>query len=237
MYREKFSERSPLRVLEKSIDGGTGGLGAGNIGAVVSRAGVGKTALLVQVGIDNLIRERKVMHVSVDQSVDHVRTWYDEMLDELARGLGLGQLGREDRSFIERHRHIHTYLHHSFSVDKLGESVAFLKDHMDFEPQTVILDGFDFAKATTDEIAKLHSLAQQMQAEMWVSALSHRDEPIRDERGIPNPVARFVDHIAVVMYLEPRAEGVIVRILKDHDNPDVAEMHLELDRRSFLIRV
>ena len=43
MHRKELNERSPIRVLEASIHGG---LGSGNIGVVVARHGVGKTAKL-----------------------------------------------------------------------------------------------------------------------------------------------------------------------------------------------
>ena len=43
MYTKEINERSPLRVFERSIHGG---LGKGNLGVVMSRAGVGKTAFL-----------------------------------------------------------------------------------------------------------------------------------------------------------------------------------------------
>ena len=38
MYSKEMNERSPLRLLEKSI---RGGLGKGNLGVVMSRAGIG----------------------------------------------------------------------------------------------------------------------------------------------------------------------------------------------------
>ena len=82
MHRKEINERSPLRVLEKSIHGG---LGRGNVGVVVARHGIGKTAFLVGVGLDDLMRSRKVFHLSMGQSVDRVCAYYDEILMELAR--------------------------------------------------------------------------------------------------------------------------------------------------------
>ena len=70
MYRKEVNAQSPLRILEKSIHGG---LGAGNLGLVMARAGVGKTAFLVQVALDDLMRERSVLHVTLEQTVEHVR--------------------------------------------------------------------------------------------------------------------------------------------------------------------
>ena len=53
MYRKEVNERSPLRVFERSIQGG---LGKGNVGVVMSRAGAGKTAFLVDIALDDLMQ-------------------------------------------------------------------------------------------------------------------------------------------------------------------------------------
>ena len=47
--RSSLNERSPLRLLEKGLHGG---LGKGNIGVVLAGPGVGKTAFLVGVALD-----------------------------------------------------------------------------------------------------------------------------------------------------------------------------------------
>src|SRR5688572_16452635 len=81
MYRKEVNERSPMRVFEGSMHGG---LGRGNVGVVVARPGVGKTALLVQIALDDLMRDRKVLHISHEHAVDHVRAYYDEIFHDLA---------------------------------------------------------------------------------------------------------------------------------------------------------
>ena len=80
MYRKEVNERSPMRVFEESIHGG---LGRGKVGVLVARAGVGKTALLVQIALDDLLRNRKVLHISHLNAVDHVRSFYDEIFHDL----------------------------------------------------------------------------------------------------------------------------------------------------------
>jgi predicted ATP-dependent serine protease len=56
MINEELIQRSPIRILEKSIHGG---LKAGEIGAVASQRGVGKTSVLVQVALDKLLQGKK----------------------------------------------------------------------------------------------------------------------------------------------------------------------------------
>src|SRR5512140_2172131 len=102
MYRKEVNERSPMRVFEKSMHGG---LGQGNVGVVASAPGVGKTPLLVQIALDDLLRDRRVLHITHEHSVDHVRTHYSELFHDLCT---LSQLSDPDavRLDIERNRMI-----------------------------------------------------------------------------------------------------------------------------------
>ena len=102
MYRKEVRAHSPLRVLEKSIHGG---LGPGNLGVVLARAGVGKTAFLAQLGLDDLLGERRVLHVSTSSSVADVRRWYDVLFDDLHSTTPLDDPAQA-RLLIERNRMI-----------------------------------------------------------------------------------------------------------------------------------
>src|SRR5207247_8939045 len=76
MYRKELNERNPLRLFEHSIHGGPG---AGNVGVVVACHGIGKTAFLVGIALDDAMRGRKILHVSLEKTVDHMRVFYDEI--------------------------------------------------------------------------------------------------------------------------------------------------------------
>ncbi|MDT8297998.1 MAG: hypothetical protein RQ801_06850, partial [Spirochaetaceae bacterium] len=73
--------KSPLRKLDKSINGG---LGAGNIGVVASRRGIGKTACLVHIATDKLMADKHVIHVSYAKKVDHIISWYEDIFKEIS---------------------------------------------------------------------------------------------------------------------------------------------------------
>ena len=61
MDLKQLNSVSPLRVFEDSINGG---LGKGNLGVIVSKKGVGKTACLVHIATDKLFKGEHVIHVS-----------------------------------------------------------------------------------------------------------------------------------------------------------------------------
>ena len=74
-------ERSPIRIFEKSV---SGGLGAGHIGVVTSKEGVGKTAFLVQLGLDKMLQDKHIVHISFSDKVDHILGWYQNLFMELS---------------------------------------------------------------------------------------------------------------------------------------------------------
>src|SRR5512132_13758 len=80
MIRQEAILQSPLRFLDRSI---RGGLGKGHLGVIMAPAGVGKSACLVQLALDALLRGKPVLHVAVRQSVEHVSARYDALFDEL----------------------------------------------------------------------------------------------------------------------------------------------------------
>ena len=69
MDLKQLNSVSPLRVFEDSINGG---LGKGNLGVIVSKKGVGKTACLVHIATDKLFKGEHVIHVSFSGNVEHV---------------------------------------------------------------------------------------------------------------------------------------------------------------------
>jgi hypothetical protein len=67
-----------------------------------------------------------------------------------------------------------------------------------------------------------------------MSALTHRGVS-SDERGIPEPVAKFASAISVVVQMADDHGTVKLSLLKDHDNPNVAKLALELDPSTMLL--
>ncbi|RPJ44004.1 MAG: hypothetical protein EHM19_07505 [Candidatus Latescibacterota bacterium] len=231
MYRKEVNERSPLRVFERSIHGG---LGRGNLGVVISRAGVGKTAFLVDIALDDLLRDRKVLHVAIGHSVEHARSFYNGAFQELARTTSLSEAA-EVKLAVERARHIHSYQPGSFTPAKMCAEARFLRAHADFVPNTVVVDNFPFESASDEDLQTVVSLARELDAELWLSALSHRDTPTRTA-GFPDPVVRFERFISVKLYLDSVGDSIRLRLLKDHENPDPGHLALELDPRTLLLK-
>ncbi|MFH2010474.1 MAG: AAA family ATPase [bacterium] len=231
MTSTDHQKQAPLRLLDDSV---CGRLGPGDLGVITARAGVGKSALLVNIALAQLLQERPVLHVALDQQVAEVRAWYDRMVTEAARH-GLLEATDAQRMELERRRHIHSYLRQGFTAEKLSEALAFLADVMDFHPHTVLIDGFPFELASTEVVDELRDLARSSETSIWLTALTHRHEPIDPEVGLPKPVDRFAELLRLVVRLVPEGNRVLLRLLQDQGGPGSEQLPIRLDPATMLL--
>lgn len=222
-----LTARSPIRLLEKGLNGG---LGKGNVGLVLAGHGVGKTSFLVGVALDDLLQGRAVLHVALDQTVAHVRAFYDTVFDDLA-----SQARLQDEAVVhtevDKLRSIRAYPPDAFDVAKLRQAMK-VEEETGGRPSLVILEGWEASRLGRAEAQELASLARELQVEIWVSVAC----PGEQVDGLPGAVPEARDEFAVILALEPGERTVQLRALKDHDNPDVAALHVALDPKSLLLR-
>ena len=225
MFRNDMNQESPLRILESSIHGG---LGEGNLGVVMARAGVGKTAFLVQIGLDVLLRERKVLHISLGgQTITRVTAWYDALFEDLVHVKNL-EAPHKARELMSSHRLIQAYRHTDIKPFEIEEALKLYANHLDFTPDVILIDGFEWGGplvTTAATLGALKSCAKRLNAELWLSGQTHRDQ----DDNIP--VSRFDAIIDVALRLEPKGESVQICLVKDHNhsNPKETVLQLQVD--------
>src|SRR5690606_21643910 len=116
------------------------------------------------IALDDLMRNKKVLHISHEYPVDHVRAYYDEIFHDLALAHDLVQT-QMVRVEMERNRLIYAHLEPEgaeagpasnrddrSSVQRIEESVNFAKEIAHFSPNAVIIDNFDFTHTSTKTI-------------------------------------------------------------------------------------
>ncbi len=220
MLSEEIYARSPMRVFNQSIHGG---LAAGELGGVIGRAGVGKSVLLVHLALDRVLRDEKVLHISLRDSADHVRSFYDELFPRVTRAAGLDR-GEALGITLERKRMIQAYLNRPFSSHDLLRALDMLGEFMQFEPQAVLIDGFPAEDATGLE--ELGRVAGDRKLAIWLAVLTHRDG---------HYVLPHEDKYSTVVKLEPVESHIVISALKVHGDADTHTTGLELDPNRLMV--
>lgn len=231
MVKSELIKRSPLRILEKSIHGG---VGKGNIGVLASRKGIGKTACLVHIATDKLLRDRHIIHVSFSERTDHIINWYEDIFKEIAKKRDLEKAVSVHDEII-KNRVIMNFNQEGITIERIIASLrAMIKDGK-FAADAVIIDGYTFAKAEPENIKMIRDFAQEMNLEVWISASLKGEEPLFNDDGVPVELLPFLEDISVLISLKYSGDHVHFQLVKDHDQIVQQDMHLNLDSKTLLI--
>ncbi len=225
MIRQEAILQSPLRILDRSI---RGGLGKGHLGVIMAPAGVGKSACLVQIGLDALLRERPVLHVAIGQAVERVSARYDALFDDLADRVDLADRGRV-REEIARRRLIWSSMD-GLTAHGLDEALAAFRIHLGRGPSTLLLDGFQWEEPGAAEVvAAVKASAARAGAEIWMTARDARG----GELGGASRLAPLSDAGAALVdigvFLEPHGRHARMTLVKDFDRFPASDVPLVLE--------
>jgi hypothetical protein len=207
-------------------------LAAGQFGAVLARAGIGKTALVVQIALHSMLHERNVLHISLDQPVNKTSLWYREVFGLIAAQHSVTRADQLWEALLP-HRFIMTFRAEGFSAPKLEERLTDLIEQNIFKPSLMVIDGLTFDEPVRESLAQMKKLAQRHGLRAWFAIRTHRHEDPGPE-GTPRQLAEVDDLIDVAIQLVPTGEEVQVRILKGV-TPAPENARLVLDPTTMLI--
>jgi hypothetical protein len=202
------------------------------MGLVISRAGLGKTAILVQFALDCMLLGNKVLHVSIGQSVDKTRKWYDDILSMLTDGEKIESIPE-----IMRNRMIMTFKESAFTKAKLQERLDDLVKQDIYKPECLIIDGYDFERNDYASMVELRDFMGQHGLKMiWFSAVSHREDKRVSANGVPAPCHEVDDPFDIVLFIKPEGEAMKLDILKCDNCAVHPGTSLGLDPATMLIQ-
>ncbi|MCP4695014.1 MAG: AAA family ATPase [Desulfobacterales bacterium] len=212
MLKKDLILRNPLRLMGHENEDI---LPPGGFGAVLARAGVGKTALLVQIALNTLLKNNNVLHISLDDPVNKVNLWYEEVFRLLAEKYSVKQMDELWDSLLPN-RFIMTFKVEGFSVPKLEERLTDIMEQKIFLPRMIIVDGLPFDDAARESLSDLKALAEQHSLHVWFTAITHRsEEPPAGQ--LPSPIAGVADLFEDIIQLQPKGKEIRVKALKGGD--------------------
>jgi hypothetical protein len=233
MLKNDLNLRNPLRLIH---DANGGLLPPGGFGAVLSRSGGGKTALMVQVAMNAMLQGKKVLHVSLTDPVEKVALWYRELFIQMTRDYDRAPVDQLRDNLLSQ-RLIMTFRAHGFTPATLEERMNDLSQQQIFTPDLLVLDGLEFDQDSRSILTQLKEMAGRLRFHAWFTITTHRDEPMADN-GSPLRLERVNDLFEIILQLKSGEGPVKIRMLKTPGSvrPAVPQNDLTLDPTTLLIQ-
>jgi hypothetical protein len=211
-------------------------LQSGEMGVLMARTGVGKTACLTHIAIEHLFQGRKVMHACIGELPEKIKIWYEELMNHMAERPGDRERVLELRRSIGTSRFIMSFMRQTFSPQKLDEGLANLEAQVQFRPDLIVVDGIDFERASRDHVEALQRIAEDRRAAIWLSCRTHRHIDRANHNGIPYPCDQIDDLFQAILLLEPEPENIRITVLKHYDRYRPEAAPVSLDPHTFLLK-
>lgn len=221
MVKQDLFDKSPVRLFDEVTDGG---LKAGEIGLITAKKGLGKTSVLVQFGMDTLLQDKQLAHVTFDLHSSNVISWYDGIFAEIAKKKNGAADLKDD---IVAKRTILNFSLDNFTLAKVVNTLKALKAG-GIEVAGVVMDGVDYAKVSEEDVKAVADYAKAENVKVWFSA-SAEGEKLSD--SVP---AALEGYFAIVAHLEQKASDVELAVLKLRDKKNI-DTSLKLDTKTLLI--
>ncbi|MBF0378205.1 MAG: hypothetical protein HQK72_12095 [Desulfamplus sp.] len=220
MLRKDLIQKSPVVQII-----GNDYMEKGQFAAVISRAGVGKTQFLVQIAISWLLEGKKVIHISLYDTIDKINLRYKEGYTNLIDSVGYIDPQKASRLWddLAPCKFGITCHENTFSPKNIRDYLVSLRKNSLEMPSMIVVDGLDFDRDCSVVLDKLLELASEFSLAIWFSMKSHREEAFTD-KGFPIQLDKVQDRFAKAIYLQPKEDKIEVVILKDGEK--VNERHL-----------
>lgn len=202
MDKKDLIAHSPVRYFDAT----NAALKEGEMGLVTAKKGLGKTSILVQFGIDTLLNDKALVHVSFDQQSSNVIAWYSSVMAEIAKkkNFNLDEVNEE----MVRNRTILNFNQETFTLPKVVNTLKALKEG-GIKLASVVVDGLDLAKTSKDD---LDVFAKFIKAEKMTAWFSFTNEAA-DLNGTLD--AAKIEEFATVAHLAAEGKALSLVILKN----------------------
>jgi len=198
----------------------------GTLGAVVSRAGLGKTTFLTQLSIDCLLEGHNVIHIALGQTIERVQAHYDTLL-----AVRISDLSRKEQESllveISRRRAIQVFAERALDHERIERVLTTFRRHLNLLPRMVVIDGAR-PKEALEAAELLKKIAREHDCQIWIA------ETITDvQKGKIGRTSPGGDgsggEIDLLVSLEPADNAVRARLLERTSSRGMQAVDLLLD--------
>lgn len=202
MDKKELLSQSPVRYFDVT----NASLKEGEMGLITAKKGLGKTSILVQFGIDTLLDDKSLIHVSFDQQSSNVIAWYSSIMSEIAKKkkLNIEEINEE----IVRNRTILNFNQETFTLPKVVNTLKALKDG-GISISTIVVDGLNLGKISKEDLDCFTKFVKAENMKAWFSYTNEASD-------LKNSIdADKADNFTTVAHLAAEGKDLALTILKN----------------------
>ncbi|MCQ2592341.1 MAG: hypothetical protein MJ188_06110 [Treponema sp.] len=215
MEKKDLLTHSPVRYFDNATNAA---LKIGEMGLITSKKGLGKTSILVQFGIDRLLDEKSLVHVSFDQHSSNVISWYSSILAEISKRKNVKV--EEITEEIMKYRTILNFNQSTFSLPNVVNTLKALKGG-GIKIDCLVVDGLDFEKCPLED---LNCFKEFITSEAMTAWFSYTNEAETLQETLP---AEKLAAFATVAHIFPNGGKMSLGILKSVNKTEGQSVNLD----------
>lgn len=203
MEKKDLIEYSPVQYFEKVSPA----LKDGEMGLVTAKKGLGKTSVLVQFGLDSLIKDKATVHVSFDQHSSNVISWYSSILAEITKKKNISNLSEISEDIV-RNRTILNFNQETFTLPKVVNTIKALNEGGS-KIATLVLDGLNLANTSKEDLSLFADFIKKEKMTAWFSYASEADN-LKDTLD-----AEKINLFTTVAHMASNGKEIAISLLKN----------------------
>jgi len=203
MEKKDLIEYSPVQYFEKVSPA----LKDGEMGLVTAKKGLGKTSVLVQFGLDSLIKDKATVHVSFDQHSSNVISWYSSVLAEITKKKNISNLSEISEDIV-RNRTILNFNQETFTLPKVVNTIKALNEGGS-KISTLVLDGLNLANTSKEDLSLFADFIKKEKMTAWFSYASEADK-LKDTLD-----ADKINLFTTVAHMASNGKEIAISLLKN----------------------
>ncbi len=190
-------------------------------GAVLSRAGVGKTQFLVQIAMTRLLNNEKIIHISLNDPMEKINLRYIDSFNNLVESIGYVDPLKAKRLWedINQLKVGIAYNESSFDPKKIYDYLNSFKKADSQIPTILLIDGLNFESDLSSYLDQLQSISENFSIAIWFSIRTHREESLCSD-GYPIQFENVKDRFDKALLLNPKDNKIEAKVLKNGDDKD-----------------
>lgn len=193
-------------------------LNKGQLGLILGERGSGKTACLINIGIEGMLEGLRVLHVSFDDTPTRIESYYEININEVMKSKKIKDINSHG---LEIRKTILSYLDQSLDVKRLGSAINNLGTSFDI----MLIDGIK--REGTNIFYKIKEVATRHKLETWITY------PLDIYTRQENKLKDIFD-IIFKMYSDHKIAYLL--LIKDKEEIAKKQTKLNLNPHTFFIR-